>query len=150
MIWATSITDASFCPNTKASAWAAWVKVDGILAPIKRHGYFKVPVAHSEQAELYAALIGIWFAKEHNALGVLVQTDCISVVDAINGVARKGSTLETYHREMAEKGLTHLTLKARHVKGHTAMPDARSWINRWCDQAAGQLMREQRAARKAY
>lgn len=145
MIWATSITDASFDHETHAAAWAAWIRVDGLRESIKEHGAFRETPAGVNEAELYAALNGVWLAVNRGfAHAVLVQTDSLAVVQAVNRKHRLYT--DTFYDSLRDAGLHKVTLKARHVKGHTAIGDARSWVNRWCDKHAKQTMRQQRTA----
>lgn len=129
---ATVITDASWCPNTKAGGWATWVAMN--KGRIKKAGLFKELADTPTQAELWAALNGVWFAVEAGATEVLVQTDCQGVVDQIN----KAQIPDL-------KYFQGMTIIARHVRGHTKVQDARSFVNRWCDTEARIHMRKQRA-----
>lgn len=129
---ATVITDASWCPNTKAGGWASWVTMS--CGRIKKAGLFKDLAATPTQAELWAALNGIWFAVEAGATEILIQTDCQGVVDQIN----KAVIPDMKH-------FTGITIVARHVKGHTEKEEARFYVNRWCDTEAKIHMRKQRA-----
>lgn len=129
---ATVITDASWCPQTKAGGWASWVTMSS--GRIKRAGLFKELAGTPTQAELWAALNGIWYAVEAGATDILVQTDCQGVVDQIN----KATIPDLRYF----KGLNII---ARHVRGHTKVDDSRSFVNRWCDTEAKVHMRKQRA-----
>lgn len=143
---ATVITDASFCPRTKAAGWAAWVRVDGRREPIKRYGAFKQPVLTSRDAEMLAAINGVFIAAKEGATRVLVQTDCLAVVHMFEGVTVQKSIKDAFTRAQAQAGIFGLRVSAKHVKGHTADPASRSWVNRWCDEQAGKEMRARRAA----
>lgn len=142
---ATVITDASFCPKTKAAGWAAWVRVDGISEPIKRYGAFKEPVASARDAEMLAAINGVFIAAKVGATQVLVQTDCLSVVHMFEGVTVQKSIKDAFTRAQAKAGILGLKVSAKHVKGHSNDPASRSWVNRWCDEQAGKKMRAYRA-----
>lgn len=133
---ATVITDASYDHNTKAGAWAAWVTVsDGKPTRIKRAKVFNNLAKSPYQAELWATLNGIHLACRAGATDVLVQTDCLAVVDGHNN--------GKYEKQPARMGIT-CKITAKHVRGHTKVQDKRSWCNRWCDKEAGILMRQQR------
>jgi ribonuclease HI len=124
----TVITDASFCPQTKAAGWAAWIRL-GKGKLIKRSGVFKIAPKDCTEAELWAAYNGIHIAKAKGAEKVLLQTDCLAAINVI----KKNKTKN-------EKGY----LELRHVKGHTNFTGARYWVNRWCDREAKKQMRKQR------
>jgi len=138
---ATVITDASFCPDTASAGWAAWVAYD--KGKIKQYGAFKRKPKDSAQAELWAAINGIAIASKAGAKKILLQTDCQQVVDLINREKDK-----VYQALALAKITDKPTIDAIHVKGHTNKSGARFWVNRWCDEKAGIVMREQRAATK--
>lgn len=146
MTLATVITDASFCPKTKAAGWAAWVRIDGEAEPVKRYGELKTPVDRAQHAELLAAVNGIWLAMKYGATEVLVQTDCLEVVHLLEGKTRKASLISRFTLALREAGVEHIMRSGRHVKGHTTVEDARSYVNRWCDEKAKSAMRKGRAA----
>lgn len=135
---ATVITDASFCPKTKCAGWAAWVAHD--KGRVKKYGAFKRQPKSSAQAELWAAINGITLATREGATDILLQTDCQSVVDLINGQAEK-----VYQALVLAKQTARPRIVAVHVKGHTRNKESRFWCNRWCDTNAKAVMNAQRA-----
>lgn len=151
MTFATVITDASFCHETKASAWAAWVRVRSVRYPIRASGNFKSVNCQSPfQAELFAAANGVALAIANGATTILVQTDCLEVVRVFNG---KRSPLpkgvaQSFGKitKMIEQKEVRVT--ARHVKGHTRRDEPRFYVNRWCDKNAKKHMRTERLARQ--
>lgn len=141
---ATVITDASFCHETKASGWAAWIRIDGRPDPIKAYGSFKAPVDSATDAEMMAALNGLWLAYKHGATTALLQTDCLAVVEACSQPRRQPKVRQRWLVGLEHCGLAGFPVSARHVRGHTKIQDARSYVNRWCDKHAKQSMREAR------
>lgn len=146
MTRATVITDASHCNMIHRAAWAAWVRVDGVPDPIKHAGMFKEPVVKSWEAEMLAAINGLWLAHRAGATDVLVQTDCMSVVDMLNRKTSRSHLKRKFREALKLAGVAHVKRSARHVRGHTTVEDARSHINRWCDEQARELLRLHRAA----
>lgn len=142
---ATVITDASFCPKTKAAGWAAWVRIDGRKEPIKKYGAFKQSVENSRDAEMLAAINGVFIAAREGATQVLVQTDCLAVVHMFEGVTVQQTIKDAFTRAQAKAGILGLNVSSKHVRGHTNDPASRSWVNRWCDEQAGKEMRAHRA-----
>lgn len=126
----TVIADASFCPQTRAGGWAAWLTSD---KGRKQHAgcFHDLPKSPTE-AELWAVLNGIWLAFELGATHILIQSDCTGALKLI------------------DDGIPELSLfagvfiRTKHVKGHTQTKDARSYVNRWCDSEAKKHMRKQR------
>lgn len=144
----TVITDASYCHRSKAAGWGAWISADHTLDKVRKAGVIKGSPSNSTEAELLACMIGIWYAARLGVTEILVQTDCLAVVEVINGVRHAGQSglRKTYHEGRARHFPT-VHIIARHVKGHTTNEDARSWVNRWCDFHAGRNMRAERARR---
>ena len=139
---ATVITDASFCHHTRSGGWAAWVTINTFYelgAPrvirIKRYGTFHKRPKNSTEAEVWAAYNGIWLAYANGATDILIQTDCTGAIDRD-------------HKGAAKKHWPDATVAWRHVKGHTDREEARFFVNRWCDEHAGKMMRKQRRRSK--
>lgn len=135
----TVITDASFCPDTFVGGWAAWIAMPNGIK-LKRYGALKENPLNSTDAEFKAAINGIVLAVRQGATNILLQSDCINVVKAINEQEVKLSAT------LAENSVdvSRIKLIARHVKGHTVLTGARYFVNRWCDKMAKLSMREKR------
>jgi ribonuclease HI len=132
---ATVICDASFCPETKAAAWATWITYQrgSTKERIKRSGWFHHQPASPYEAERWACYNGLWLASKVDGIArVLVQTDCLDVV-------------QRRHADWSSVELGSIEVAWRHVKGHTLREESRFYVNRWCDEEARRLMREQRA-----
>lgn len=133
---ATIITDASFCPQTKAHGWACWISLDGGKKVRRSGSFLKNPVT-SNEAELWAAVNGLVIAYAEGARTILLQTDCLGVVQSMGKE-------EVFQANWAHR-FPGASISLRHVKGHTDNPDARSWVNRWCDRQARVHMRAMRS-----
>lgn len=136
---ATVIADASFCSRTGAAGWAAWIAYDGGMKG-QHSGVFRSNPSGSSAAELLAVLCAIWHAHKGGAQEILVQTDCLAVVHAVNLQNRMAQTFLT----AKANHFPGARVRAKHVKGHTQTTDSRSWCNRWCDAEAKRQMRAQR------
>jgi len=137
MIRSTVITDASFCPHTRAGGWAAWINVnwpEGRHERILRGGQFCDLPKTSGEAEKWACYNGIWIAAHMGARDILVQTDLLSLVN----------NRPPDYQEAAARWPSEVKVRWRHVKGHTAGKDRRTWVNNWCDREARKHMKEQR------
>ena len=134
--WATVITDASYSDRDNNAGWAAWVNIDGLAYPIKKYGSFSSDVNNSTEAEIKAALNGMWIAKKYGADAILLQTDCMAVVHLITGFTKKAKLISEWNCKIEKAGLLGIQIRSRHVKGHTKTKDARSHVNRWCDKHA--------------
>lgn len=141
---ATVISDASYCPDTKAGGWAVWATLDG-KERARQSGAFKTRPPSVNYAELWAACNGLVIARNMGAVEVLLQTDSLSVVQWINGTSRL-SDGHAHAQALLKQHAEGLTVRAKHVKGHTTHNEPRFWCNRWCDLHAGKEMRKQRKA----
>lgn len=140
---ATIITDASFCPKTKAAGWAAWITANppnGKVVRLQRSGPFNDDPDSPVHAEVRAAMNGLWLAYTFGARDLLLQSDCT----AVGSMLRRG----TYdYPSIASEKWPEARVRFRHVKGHTQDPAARSWVNRWCDREARKHMKQLRGER---
>ena len=139
------ITDASYDPVTKAGGWAAWITSD--LGRAQCSGQFKTLFDNAAQAELGAAINGLCAAQlRFRPTHVLLQTDCLAVVEVTNTSSLHNSQahLASMWRQAKATYFPDLAITARHVKGHTSVNDARSYCNRWCDKHAKRHMRTHR------
>lgn len=155
MIKATVISDASFFLPTphvkgakKAGGWAAWVKVDGFAGTVKGYGPLRKPLQNSAQAEVYAALNGIWLAAQYGGQRILVRSDCMAVIQLIEGRSRSPLLLQAYEEAMARPDMRGIELSARHVKGHGVIGCAATYVNDWCDTHAKLAMKAARRGKK--
>lgn len=151
MITATVITDASHCPRLNVGGWAAWVRVDGTTTPIKGYGVLKGNPTDATVAEIYAALNGIWLATQHGAGDILLQTDCLAVVNLVNMTAKSNRIITVWRNGLSQGWFRKVkTLRAKHVPGHKEVTNARSWVQDWCDAHAGKAMRLARQGKPCY
>lgn len=137
MTKATVFTDASFCSRNKIGGWAAWVRIDGHKKGFKGYGSLKGPVPTSADAEVMAALNGIWIAATNGAKDILVRSDCKTVEQALEKRVRNQRIKNLWNRAMAMDWAKGITLESRHVKAHVAPNGQRAtWVNNWCDEHA--------------
>lgn len=149
--FATVITDASYCPNTRAAGYACWVVCDG-----ERHkGAGPVPFRpkSSNEAEIHALYEGVRLCRQKFQAGsILIQSDCLGALQrfGLSGNAKKSRYISIRDSAMANRfiGETFLVM-CKHVKGHTSKGDARSYVNRWCDSEARKFMKQIREGSEA-
>lgn len=148
-ISATVICDASYHGVTGRTpvhaGWAAWVRIDGVNEPVRGYGSLPPGLCLSaSDAEMYAAINGLWLAAKHGAGKVLVRSDCMTVVQAIQGTL-KNERLKTLWVEGLDKcKLQGVVIRARHVKGHGTVQCAATYVNDWCDKHAKLSQRKAR------
>lgn len=142
---ATVISDASFCNQNKArplGGWAAWVRVDGWGCPIKGYGTIgDKRLKRSTDAEVMAALNGIWLARRYGGRDILLRSDCMAVIDLMYGRVRKQHLVDIWASALAREDMQGIRLRGQHVKGHGVIHSAATWVNDWCDRNAKNAMR---------
>ena len=145
----TIYADASVCPHTKASAWGAWVKHDGLS--FQYAAPFKENKESTTTAEMAAMACGLIKAKGivRNLDGTLfvIVSDCQAAIDKLAGNARcktqEERTIEEYVRlDRAEHGYR---IKINKVKGHSKGDGVRSIVNDIAHKLAITEMRKLRA-----
>lgn len=142
------VTDASFYQDQRrvCGGWAAWVRIDDWPMPIKGFGSFKKTPRNSSEAEVMAALNGLYIAANRGATHILIRSDCMAVEHLVNGRATKDYMVHRWRNALSApwaSGIVQLTSK--HVKGHgDRTRHAAAWTNDWCDQKAKQAMRRAR------
>jgi ribonuclease HI len=138
-------TDASFCPITKASGYAFYIVCDEFK--ITKGGVFKKKPKNAELAEVMcignalATLLAQNTTTKVNYL--IINTDCLNGIEHLK--YRKGVYKQV--RQLKRKAYDKFRVRRvelRHVRAHNGAPDARSWVNEWCDQEAKKWMRKQR------
>lgn len=136
-------TDASFHPEHKVGGYAFYIVCD--LFKIQKGGMFKVQPKTAEEAEIMC--IG-------NAIATLLAQKQLPAAKwlIINSDCRYGMTRIKHRETKLSKEVNVLWQKLinrlgstknrmRHVKAHSGIADARSWVNEWCDSEAKKWMR---------
>ena len=136
-------TDASLSGEHHIGGYAFVIVSDQFR--IKQSGCFKSAVLDSTQAELMA--IGnalhtlIKMQDLPMAYWLIINTDSVASIRKIKDpncpTSKKVNALwkKVIHRIKSKKN------RIRHVKAHTTKEDARSYVNRWCDENAKFQMR---------
>ena len=148
-------TDASFCPETGASGYAFYAICDNFK--IMKSGNFKKKPTVSWEAELFCLGNAIHTVLSQTDLPeskhIVINTDCDSMIGMLNRPQDKikqkwGVPVKQVH--MLAGRLKNVcktpkkNLKYRHVKAHTSIKDARTWVNNWCDKEAKKWMNRER------
>lgn len=140
-------TDASLCPDTKIGGYAFWIKSDKFT--IKESGSFNQVCENSTDAEI-KCIINAIVRLTSNCRNInydyilVINTDSLGAISWIKNKNKSlGITAEFYLDELKKKTRCK-DVSLRHVKGHSNKKDSRSWVNRWCDEMAGQEMKKQR------
>lgn len=143
-ITATVISDASFYEQGRPpkqrtfGGWAAYVRIDDNPKPVKGYGsiHNHTDKLTSTSCEMFAAINGIWLAKQYGATEVLVRSDCMAVICAISGGNLTDKMRSVWLRALTLAQCLDINLRSHHLRAHTEAIDAASWVNDWCDRHA--------------
>lgn len=138
----TAYTDASF--STKGG-WAIWLRSG--LGRIVRHGDCPDTVTDSFMAEMFAIKMALQVIVKEWPGGevVLVNTDCLAAIDGLTPGApnfRNAGLLALQEEIESFVFSNYLTMRFKHVKGHTGRDDIRSWLNRRVDQLSREARKQ--------
>ena len=137
-------TDASFSPDYKVGGFAFYIVCDQFK--ITKSGMFKINPKTSIEAEMMCmanALHTLLMQKDlPQTKWIVLNSDCLSAFEKIKlkGKNSKGRLIAQILRKIRLKcGMPKFDF--RHVKAHNGTPDARSFVNDWCDKEAKKWMR---------
>lgn len=135
-------TDASFHPTHKVGGYAFYMVCD--LFTIKGKGPFHARPKDSTEAEIMAignALATILKLPELRVGVLVINCDAKFAMHAVEVNPRSGlaKKVAAFKNKVA-KHLGNPRIEFRHVKAHNGTPDARSWVNDWCDKEAKAAM----------
>lgn len=164
----TIFTDAGLCPRTGASGWGAWMKGGG-ASSISVGGQIADLLNSSTEAEIRAGANAFHIARGRGLLkpGMVVMWQCDNqtalrwllamhpksrdrpapgglesrAAQTMTIALKKSAGLKALKAICTDMDLRILT---RHVKGHQRGPN-RQWVNRLCDEIAGEHMRARRS-----
>lgn len=143
----TIISDASFCPNTKAAGYGGWVVCD---RGNNANGGPLRGAPNSGAAETMAICNVIWEGLKAKLIQpgdeLIVQTDCATAIKVYEE-ARWTNEMEGKAFKWLNDQLRmyNLHVEFRHVKGHSDVQDTRSRAQRYCDERARSAMQKERS-----
>ena len=147
----TIISDASHCPDTLAGGYGCWI------ASNRGSMEFGGPLndaMDSTEIEAKAACNALHYAITNGLVKrrdiILIQVDALAALEMFNG-RRKPRLRELEILEWINNiaARNDLTLRYRHVKGHTNNRDARSRAQQKCDDLARHYMQQERGKRRS-
>ena len=109
-----------------------------------------IDIENNNTAEMMAICNTIWEGINKGIIQrgdtLLIQSDCLSAMEKIKGVQRTNTVQEDAVLEYFEKTVrrNELSVRFRHVRGHTGKVEARFVANRMCDKRAKAAMRTAR------
>ena len=135
-------TDASYHQKHKVGTYAFYIVCD--LFKIQKGGIFKTEVNSPEKCEMMAIGNAIHMVLTQKELPkiktIIINTDCLNGGNKISSGHRGlGSKIKLMIRMLVQLvDAEHWEI--RHVKAHNGKPDARSFVNDWCDKEAKKWM----------
>lgn len=141
-------TDASFNHENKFGGFAFWIKSSAFK--IQKAGYFKDTCLNPTEAEMKCIInaLHVLLSSHNTVTRIIINTDSLNSIHIINNdrininkyglhfgdkLRRKFIKIQkSYHRT--------LNIQLRHVKAHSNVNDARSYVNEWCDKHAKAYM----------
>lgn len=137
----TITTDAGFYPIEDIGSYAFYIKSDhGVVTRSGKLKSCKTSL-HAEIQAIANALVVLENLNWPRIHTVIINTDCLYAINQIMTVNRQKKFPEadharqTLHRLQRRYNQTHRTFhEFRLVKSHNGTPDARSYVNDWCDK----------------
>lgn len=143
-------TDASYSGDHKKGGYAFYIVCNEFR--IKSGGPFRVEPRNSEEAEMMAIGNAIATLLRRAILPktklLVINSDC---KNGMTKIQKPNKIVNVDNRTLPRKVkelLNQLSNRVgnpkidfRHVKAHNGFPDARSWVNDWCDKEAKKHMK---------
>ena len=157
MKYITIATDISFSAKYKIATWAVYIRYDG--GAIKEVGEFKTKPKNTVVAETYALANALAIAKKniptfsqsriiiHNEIEHVIRPmKTKSGLDRVKDAERTQAIRNTILPVLNEAlSYDRRKIKAHYEEWRTSDNPAKYAMNRWCDEASRNLMRELRS-----
>lgn len=111
---------------------------------LRLRGPVHADVRRSDRAELYAAAMAIRTAVDNGATDVLLVADNMGCVQAVEQITPAHEKLWLIMAEWIGQMPADLTLRAKHIHGHTKVGGIEWAENAWCDKHSRIVMRQAR------
>lgn len=147
----TIIADASYCPQTKAAGYGAWIAGQYGKAPYE--GQLPKPVCNNT-AEIMAIANALWHGMKDRLIfanaNLLIQTDSLTAIKLFEGSIDPKNTQQVEAKHYVRDLMRRYNLKVtyRHVAGHTGGKTQRSKAQQHCDDRAKAQMIKARSNMK--
>lgn len=133
-------TDASFWHHQQKGSWAFWAVCNKFK--ITKCGVFRESIRNSSEAELKCMINAVFcvIKAEPGITKIILNTDSQICMKAIKRQNPNSSLCKfvTIFVNMTK----HIPIEFRHVKAHSKVKDARSYVNDWCDKNARKALKE--------
>lgn len=142
-------TDAGWYPNEKIGSFAFWIKGDNLF--LRGSGSFKDICSSSTDAETKSIANAIHILSKADLTGVrkiIFNRDNIHANPKHNGKEAQKKLHNQIQYLKSKYGKNGdgvvLEIEFRHVRAHTKTKDARSAVNRWCDEQCKMRLKERK------
>lgn len=136
-------TDASFSHQYKKGGYAFWIVCD--VFKIQKSGMFKTNPKSALEAEMMCMANALYMLATQKELPetkiIVINSDALLAFDRV-GLKKQGlgKVVAKYLKQVRVRTFCN-KYEFRHVKAHNGTPDARSFVNNWCDKEAKKWMR---------
>lgn len=137
-------TDASFYAKQKVGGWAFYIRYGNVV--LRQSGPFKVPPKSSLDAEIQCIANAVYYLLKQDLplvrKYIIINGDCTYAFQRIGKKSNHpvGREIAKMLKELRRRTASDLTkvpkCDFRYVQAHNGTPDARSWVNDWCDRGA--------------
>lgn len=150
---ATVNTDASFSPQYNVGGYAFWISSN--LFKKRTSGPLQGSIRCSTDAEMRCILNALtWIYRDQRITRIIVNTDSMNSIQCLTEQTTYRSSYDYHSKEWIHIRKVYSKIKQtlrarkvkiefRHVKAHSGVNDARSFVNEWCDAQAKNHMRNQ-------
>ena len=137
-------TDASFHPKYKVGAFAFWAVSNDFK--IQKAGFLRKFCKNptDSEAKCIVNAFKVVLSGNINITKIIVNTDSLNSIAIFENnkkhIKKYNLVFGEKHRrildEIKRKYRKHIEIEFRHVKAHSDVSDARSYVNEWCDKEA--------------
>lgn len=145
----TLITDASWCPDTKAAGFGGWCA--GTMGSGKVGGAIVDLLPSSQVAETVAVCNAIWMSMDKGLLvpntELLIQIDNLNVIKLFEGKREPSNKHERKAFDWFKQTMYkhELRITFRYIKSHNNEAETKYYCHNLCDKEAKSFMRHRRS-----
>lgn len=137
-------TDASFHHKYNVGAFAFWAVSDEFK--ITKAGYFRDECRNPTECESKAIInaVKVVLSSNKNITKIIFNTDSLNSKSIFENNRSNinryglhfGKNLRKRFKKIVNSYHRNIQVEFRHVKAHSGVNDARSYVNEWCDKNA--------------
>ena len=145
-------TDASFHPQLKFGAYAFWAISNDFK--ITKSGVFRRKCITPDDAEAKCIInaLKVVLLSHSGITKIIINTDSLNATAILKNNKKhirqyvrlkqqQIKELQESYKLILQQNKNKVNIEFRHVKAHTGINDARSYVNEWCDSEAKKRLR---------